>query len=472
MNSRTRFFGALAATILLLMTSVVAFVRQHGVIIRPNLPSFILLRASPSDDLKGLLDASSYESDVVKAYAGKTIKTAAKKSAKMSGKSTYDLSVDESTVSSSVPPPSPPSVVTPPVENTVDTTTAATTATPPPADISPSMSEKMESMAQSVKETISKSTTTTSTSSDDGKNPLEGIAVPSNVQEAMEKPFTSLNNILKSTQESIKEAQRAAAEQSTAANSASSASGSSSTSGKVPTMADYMLKSLNDRKAGMGVVTEKNSIDIKLPEISLPDKMPDVKLPDMPNIVQMPSVDKVVKFTPPSAPLRMTDITLPEPGKALTFGEYIRAKAAGALPDDGTTTVSTLADIKAKFAIMVANYYKLIGEEVPDTLNDIQFPNMQDISNLSNKVATFDFKQLFDSMPESAPWGAVALGTFLVVAGARKDGAALKDSKTVASQTMQAATEALGGLTEDLVRPSNFSQLVVRLVVLTEFDLL
>ncbi|KAG7337889.1 hypothetical protein IV203_025921 [Nitzschia inconspicua] len=425
---RARLVGLVAVSSLLLLTGVVAFVRHHFLTLHPKRPSIqhvSFLQAS-TDDLKGLLDASSYESDVVKAYAGKTIKTAARKSSKPSSSSSaYDLSVDDSIKSSPTSPPvDATSTISPPPIDDIKSEIVHT-ATPTLSDPSPPISEQIKTVTESIKEEIGSST---GNSNDlDTKNPLEGITVPSNVQEVIEKPFAPLNNILKSTQESIKEAQRVAAEQSAAASAASDASGSSSASGKVPTMADYMLKSLSNGKASLGTATEKSA----------------VKLPDMPNI-QIPSVDGVVR-SPQS-----TDITLPEPGKALTFGEYVRAKVTGSLPDDGSSTVSTMADIKEKLGIMATNYYKLIGKEVPDSLEGFAPPTMQDFANLSNKVASFDFKQFVDSLPESAPLAALAMGTLLVVAGARKDAPPSMDTKSMAPQTMEAATEALGGLSEDL----------------------
>jgi hypothetical protein len=422
---------------LLFISCVAAFVRH--VTIQPKRPRYHAIRAS-SDDLKGFLDSSSYDSDIVKAYAGKTIKTAVKKAAKVSG-STYDLSVDDSSMSTTTVTPSPPPPLS--MENIKDvlldtpTATTTTTVTPQLSPLSSPIDGQIESMTQSVKETFSKS----SSSSGDAKNLMEGFSFPSNLQEATEKPFYPLNHLLKSTEESIKEAQRVAAGHSVRGSAAAAANGPSATE-KVPSMTDFMIKPLSNRQASLEVVSDKHSVDVKIPE--------------MPKL-QLPLVDKVAEVTPPtisSSQVRVTEMTLPEPGKALTFGEYIRAKFAGALPDDGSSTVSTMTDIKAKFAVMVANFYRLIGEDVPESMDDIQFPTLQDLSTLVQKLVKFDFKQLFDAIPESAPWGAVVLGTFLVVAGARKNvpaASAKENAQFVAPQSMEAATHALGGLTEDLV---------------------
>ena len=128
----------------------------------------------------------------------------------------------------------------------------------------------------------------------------------------------------------------------------------------------------------------------------------------------------------------------------MPFGEYLRAKAAGALPGD--TSASTIADIKAKFGIMAANYYKLIGEDAP---KELKFDNINiDLSSLSSQIANFDFQKALGGLPESAPWAAFAFGAFLVIAGARNE----PIQSSTEPKTMEAASAALGDLTEDLVR--------------------
>jgi hypothetical protein len=245
-----------------------------------------------------------------------------------------------------------------------------------------------------------------------------------------------MNNFLKSTQESIKEAQRQAAEQSAAATSGGSG-GASATGGppeKVPTLGELFMNSLSSQR---DAVTKKTaSVDIRLPEV-------DIKLPEI-NGIQVP------EFKTPSAGLSLsTDVTLPEAGKALPLGDYIKAKAVGALPQDPSTVQSTVADAQVKFGVMVANFYKLIGKDAPES---IKIPDMQDLADISNRVSTFDVQEFMDSLPDSAPWTAVAAGALLVILGARKDtDATASTSRDSASQTVAAASQALGGLTDDLV---------------------
>jgi hypothetical protein len=398
---------------------VVAFV--HHASIGNRRPSPYLLHAG--DDLKGLLDSSSYESDVVKAYAGKTIKTAKKVKA-----GTYDLSVDTASL-----PESPAPV---PVEDVQSTTTSAIvdTAPPPPpppavvVDPSPPPVETIEAVTKTVKETVPSGDSVASPS-----NPLEGLSVPTDVQETMQKPFAALNSLLKDTQNSIEQTKAAAAAR-TAEQAARAASSTSNPDGKVPTLGEYFTQTITVQRRAANLDSasvEKASVDIKLPsvDVRLPDnvKLPEVKLP----------MDQVVKMT--------GDVALPEPGKALPFGEYLRAKAAGVLPESGDTT-STVANIKAKLGIMAANYYKLIGEDVPESLT---FHNIKiDLSNLSNQMGAFDYQKALGDLPQEAPWAAVALGAFFVVAGARNQ---RPEESKLESKAMKAASAAIGGLTEDLV---------------------
>jgi hypothetical protein len=292
-----------------------------------------------------------------------------------------------------------------------------------------------EKTVESLEETI-KSTTSSAAPPKGGEDTLSSLSVPSDVQETIQKPFSSMNQVLKSTQDSIKEAQRQAAEQSSSISS-TSVGGSSSTSGppeKVPTLGEFFLKSLSSQKDALGETVSKKattstSVDIKLPSIN-GIQPPEFKLPET-GVVSL-----------------KTDVTLPEAGKALPFTDYIKAKAVGALPNDPTSVGSTFADAKIKFGVMVANFYKLIGKDVPDS---IQMPGMQDFTGISNRVATFDLKGFVDNLPESTPWTAVAVGTLLVVIGARKGDTSSVATKESTEKTVAAASKALGGLTSDLV---------------------
>ena len=113
--------------------------------------------------------------------------------------------------------------------------------------------------------------------------------------------------------------------------------------------------------------------------------------------------------------------------------------------DPGTSMESTLADAKIKFGVMVANFYKLIGKDVPES---IKMPDMQDFGG---GLSTFDFNNL----PESTTLTAVAVGTILVIIGARKGDTSSVASKESTEKTVAAASEALGGLTSDLVSENN-----------------
>ncbi|KAL3925603.1 MAG: hypothetical protein SGILL_000297 [Bacillariaceae sp.] len=401
--------------------------------------------AAGGNDLKGLLDSSSYDNDVVKAYAGKTIKAAAKKGAGKAAGS-YDLSVDVDASSA---------ISTPPVESVQSAASSVVDTASPPIPAS----ETIEAVTKTVKQSIR------------SVAPPEGLSVPADVQESMQKPVTALNSFLKSTQATLQESQRAAAERTA---SMSSASGGSSTgsSGKVPTMGEYLTGSLAERRESLGVVTQKVSVDIKIPEVTpptLPDvkipqvKMPDVKMPDVNvkipdvkisdlkvpqmNDVKVPAF-KLPEYTPPATPgIRMTEVTLPPPGKAMPFAEYLRAQANGAIPDDGSTA-STMADIKAKLGIMVSNYYKMVGEDAPESLDQLKLPDFSSLADLPSKLSAFDYEKALGDLPESAPWAAVALGAFLVVAGASNN--RRSESTKAAPKTMEAASAALGDLTDDL----------------------
>ena len=98
---------------------------------------------------------------------------------------------------------------------------------------------------------------------------------------------------------------------------------------------------------------------------------------------------------------------------------------------------------------MIANFYKLIGKDVPDS---IKMPDMQDFGG---GLSTFDFKDFMDNLPEGSPWTAVAVGTILVIIGARKGDTSSVASKESTEKTVAAASEALGGLTSDLVSENN-----------------
>ena len=347
-NSRvaTRIVGAI-----LLVTGVVAFVVRHHASTtfrhqlhqqqlgsRRGVPSksTTFLQATAGDDgLKSMLGSSSYDLETSKAYAGgaKRLKNAGVSKSTPS----YDLSTDPTT-----------STTSPPVQ---DATTTITTPPPPPVVVDtppppPSAEKAIESVTKSLEETIKSSSTSSATPPKGvGDDSLPSLSIPSDVQETIQKPFSSMNNFLKSTQDSIKEAQKQAAEQSTSVSGISSGGGSS-TSGsgppdKVPTLGELFMNSLSSQKDTLGEAVSKKatttttSVDIKLPEV-------DVKLPSF-NGIQPPEFK-----LPETGVLSLkTDVTLPEAGKALPFTDYIKAKAVGALPSDpGTSMESTLADAK------------------------------------------------------------------------------------------------------------------------------
>jgi hypothetical protein len=261
---------------------------------------------------------------------------------------------------------------------------------------------------------------------------ISTVSIPSDVQEAIEKPFSALNNFLKTTQENIRQAQQQAEEMKAAASTTTG--GSDYSSQKVPTLAEYLAAPIvEQRKASSSAaLTERTAVDIKLPEMDIKLPSVNIKLPDVP--------------LPEFGTEPVTPVVVP-PGKALPLGDYFRAKVSGALPADPTVQ-SSVANAKTKIGIMLANFYQLIGRDAPATL---------DLSDLSKSVENFgfdDLKAMVESIPVGAPLTAFAVGTFLVVLGGRNELAA-KNEKPPTPQTMEAASAALGSLTDDLVRYTN-----------------
>lgn len=143
-------------------------------------------------------------------------------------------------------------------------------------------------------------------------------------------------------------------------------------------------------------------------------------------------------------PLFSLDVTPPVDGKALSLGDFIKATLSGDSHGPGTPSSSTWDTAVAKAGLFGDNFLKLIGKEP---------------SELHSDITPTTIGQYIKNMPEEAkPWLAVVAGATLVILSnsnkktTSKETDVEKEVSVEIPESIQVTSDALGSLTDELVR--------------------
>jgi len=160
---------------------------------------------------------------------------------------------------------------------------------------------------------------------------------------------------------------------------------------------------------------------------------------DLPTISD--PVNKILKVTQETVQQGKVPIlhtVPPEAGKALPLGNFIKSNMVNGLPD---ATPSTWDTAKENLGRLGSNLVKMTVKD-PSELSPMH----------SNDVDIHGIGQHVQHLPDvTKAWIALATGTSLVILGANKNKTASKKEK-VTEKDVQAASDAIVGLTDELVR--------------------
>ena len=167
-----------------------------------------------------------------------------------------------------------------------------------------------------------------------------------------------------------------------------------------------------------------------------------------------------------------------EEGKALPLSSYIKVSAFGNAPSG--SIISSLSTTKENLEILKSNSIRLIGLD-PSNFPEIKFPEFSasdlpkfsapDISKFSPPdmpdIGSLDFvsiQQFIANLPPVAKtWAAVAASTTLViiigVSNSKKTAPKRRTTDVASSEDIQYTSDAIDGLTDELVRRQNLNKI-------------